>query len=281
MPPDHPRLSPNVILRDVVFRSAALGREMRYRVVLPASIAPHQELPVAYLLHGGGGGFRDWSNRSDVARFAEAGLVLVMPQGDYSYYVNAVERPGDRYEDYIVQDLLSDAEAKFPIAKGGANRALVGVSMGGFGAIKIALSHPDLFAFAGALSPAIDVSRRPFSIKRMRQYWAHSSLFGPWGSAARRRSDPFLIAQSVAPATAPYLFLSCGAQEGLLPANRAFAVVLARQHLQYEFHVVPGGHDWKQWNRQLPSLFARLLQRVGRLRPAEQGAMPTAAAPMP
>lgn len=262
--PDHPRVSSNVVLRDVVFRSAALGREMRYRVALPAFIPSHQKLPVVYLLHGGGGSFRDWSNYSDVMRFADAGLVLVMPQGDYSYYVNAVERPSDRYEDYIVQDLLSDVETRFPIAKGRPNRAIVGVSMGGFGAMRIALSHPDLFVFAGALSPAIDVPRRPFSIRRPQQYWAQRSIFGPWGSDARRRNDPFLLARSVDAAKAPYLFLACGEGEGLLPANRQFAAVLMEQHLRYEFHVVPGGHDWRQWNKQLPSLFERLLRCMGR-----------------
>src|SRR5260370_25951053 len=124
--PDHPLLSSNVILRDVVFHSVALGREMQYRVLLPASNASHQRLPVAYLLHVGGGGFRDWSNYSDVTAFVAASLVLVMPQGDYSYYVNAVKRPEDRYEDYIVQDLLSDVEARFPLAKGRANLAIAG-----------------------------------------------------------------------------------------------------------------------------------------------------------
>lgn len=260
--PDHPRLSTHVALRDVVFHSAALGREMRYSAVLPAPIPSHQKLPVAYLLHGGGGSFRDWSNYSDVARFAETGLVLVMPQGDYSYYVNAVERPEDRYEDYIVQDLLSDVEARFAIGSDRRNRAIVGVSMGGFGAIKLALSHPDLFAFAGALSPAIDVPRRRFSWMRIQQYRSQSSIFGPWDSSARQRNDPFLLARSVDPAKAPYLFLACGEGESLLSPNREFAAVVTEQHLRHEFHVLPGGHDWKQWNKQLPGLFERLLSSL-------------------
>jgi putative tributyrin esterase len=249
-------------MRDVILHSVALGREMRYRVMLPNVIAPRHRLPVVYLLHGAGGDFRDWSNNSYVAQYAEAGLILVMPQGDYSYYVNAAEQPADRYEDYIVHDLLSDVETKLPIARSRANRAIVGVSMGGFGAIKIALSHPDLFAFAGALSPAIDVPRRPFSIKRIQQSWALHSIFGPWGGEARHGNDPFLIARTVTAAKAPYMFLSCGDGEGLLPVNREFAAVLSQQHLSYEFHVVRGGHDWEQWDRQLPSLFARLIQHV-------------------
>lgn len=261
--PDHPVLSSRVVMRDVIFHSAALRRDMRYRVFFPASIRTDQKLPIAYLLHGGGGDFRDWSNYSDVSQFAENKLVLVMPEGNYSYYVNAVERPADRYEDYIVQDLLSDVEGRFPLAKGRANRAIVGVSMGGFGAIKIALSHPDLFAFAGALSPAIDVPRRQFSLRRVQQSTALRSIFGPSGSDARRRNDPFLIAKSVTPPSSPYLFLSCGRDESLLEPNRQFAALLAKQHLPYEFHIVPGGHEWAQWNEEVPKLFERLFAYVG------------------
>jgi S-formylglutathione hydrolase FrmB len=122
-PPDHPRLTPNLTLQDVTFRSSALNRDMQYRVVWPRNVAPHRKLQVVYLLHGGGGGFRDWTNYSDVARFAESGFVLVMPEGGASYYTNAVDPTQDRYEDYIVQDLISEVENKFPVAPGGSNRA--------------------------------------------------------------------------------------------------------------------------------------------------------------
>jgi putative tributyrin esterase len=261
--PDHPRLTPNVAMRDVTFRSAALNRDMQYRVVLSESIAAGVKLPVVYLLHGGGGGFRDWSNYSDSARFAERGLILVMPEGNDSYFVNAAERPQDRYEDYIVSDLMADVESRFPVAAGRATRAVVGVSMGGYGAVKLAFSHPELFVFAGGISPAVDVPSRPFSIKRIQQWLRHSSIFGPWGSQARRNGDPFVLARSADPSKTPYLFLTCGNQEGLLPANRNFAALLEYRDFRYEFHVVPGGHDWNQWDQRLPSVFQSLFEHMG------------------
>jgi S-formylglutathione hydrolase FrmB len=250
-------------MRDVAFHSVALNRDMQYRVVLPASMARWPKLPVVYLLHGGGGNFRDWSNYSDVARFAERGLILVMPEGNDSYFVNAAERPQDRYEDYIVNDLIADVESRFPVAAGRATRAVVGVSMGGYGAVKLALSHPELFAFAGGISPAVDVPSRPFSIKRIGQWRYHKSIFGPWGSPARRSGDPFVLARTAEPAKTPYLFLTCGEQEGLLPANRSFAALLERRHFRYEFHVVPGGHNWNQWDGRLPSVFQCLFEHLG------------------
>src|SRR5258708_1496785 len=260
--PDPPRLTAKVTMRDVTFHSAALNREMQYRVVLPTSIAVGRKLPAVYLLHGGGGGFRDWSNYSDVARFAERGLILIMPEGGYSYYTNSAEHPENRYEDYIVNDLISDVESKFPVAPGRPNRAIAGVSMGGFGAVKLGLRHPQLFAFAGGISPAIDVPSRPFSIKRLQQWRYHRSIFGPWGGQTQHDNDPFVLVRSADPSATPYFLLSCGEQEGLLPANRAFAALLEHRHFRYEFHAAPGGHDWNQWIERLPSLFQSLVQHI-------------------
>ena len=223
---DHPRLTPKVALRDVNFHSAALNREMSYRVLMPNSLSPGTKLPVVYLLHGGNGGFRDWTNYSDVARFAEQDLILVMPEADESYYTNSAKHPEDRYEDYIVDDLISDVEARFPVARGQGNRAAVGISMGGFGAVMLALRHPNLFVFVGGLSSALDVTSRPFSFHRMGQWRHYESIFGPWGSSTRRENNPFILARSADPARAPYFFLTCGDREGLLPANRSFASLL-------------------------------------------------------
>jgi putative tributyrin esterase len=235
---------------------------MKYRVILPAAMAAGSKLPVVYLLHGGGGGFRDWSNYSDVGRFAEKGLILVMPDGDESYYTNSAEHPENRYEDYIMRDLLADVESRFPTLSDRSSRAIVGVSMGGFGAIKLSFHHPELFAFAGGLSSAIDVPNRPFSIRRIGQWQHHRSIFGPWGSATRRDNDPFVLAMSSDPAIAPYFFLTCGDQEGLLSANRRLAKMLQQHSFHHEFHVVSGGHNWVQWNARLDDCFARLLEHV-------------------
>jgi S-formylglutathione hydrolase FrmB len=236
---------------------------MQYRVLLPAQIAAGTRLLGVYLLHGGGGGFKDWSNYSDVARMVENDILLVMPEGSGSYYTNAVDPPQDRYEDYVVNDLVTDVESRFPVRSGRSNRAIVGISMGGFGAVKIGLRHPDVFGFVGGLSSAIDVPRRAFTIKRLQQSRHFDAIFGPTGSSTRRENDPYLLARTVNPETAPYMFLTCGEQEGLLPANREFAAVLAQRHFHYEFHTTRGGHDWNQWNGWVPVLFQSLREHIG------------------
>jgi putative tributyrin esterase len=250
-------------MRDVVFHSVSLERDITYRAVLPATPGA-RKLPVVYLLHGGGGDFHEWSNDSDVARFAGKGLILVMPEGESSYYTNSVDRPKDRFEDYIVKDLISDVETRFPADP--TRRAIIGVSMGGFGAVKLALKHPELYGFVGALSPAIDVPSRPFSIKRISQYRYHASIFGAWGSETRRDNDPFVLARKVDPGKVPFIFATCGEQEGLLPANRQFAALLAKRNFRVEFDSGPGGHNWNQWNPRLPDLFASLRSHMSERR---------------
>jgi S-formylglutathione hydrolase len=256
---DHPQLASGVAMRDVTFHSAALGREMTYRVFLPAQIPAGVRLPVAYLLHGNGGDFRNWSNYSSVAQYAARGIILVMPDGNSSYFMNAVEKPADKYEDYVIGDLIADVERRFPAKSGRANRAVVGVSMGGFAAVTLALRHPDLFVFAGAISPAIDVPSRRFSWRRASQWWRFRSIFGPWGSAERDARDPFVLLQSADPRTTPYFYLTAGEQEALRGPIERFAARMRARGIAYEFHTKPGGHDWTEWDEQIPGCFDKLL----------------------
>lgn len=249
-------------MQDVTFYSRALQRDMPYRVVMPPGDTSGRKLKTVYLLHGGGGGFRDWTNYSDVAKYSEHGLILVMPEGHSSYYANAAERQQDRYEDYIVKDVIEDVERKFPTVGSREGRAIVGVSMGGFGAINLALRHPGLFAFAGRISAAVDVPSRPFSIKRLEQWRRFRAIFGPWEGPIQKSNDAFQLVRSADAQNAPYFYLTCGEQEGLLGPNRQFASLLEARHFQYEFHTTPGDHNWKQWDKWLPELFQSLEEHL-------------------
>lgn len=266
--PDHPRPAAGVAVEDVTFHSAALNREMTYRVYLPDKIAAGKKLPVVYLLHGNGGSFRNWSNYSDVAQYAARdnsnGMILVMAEGESSYYMDAAEKPGDKYEDYLVNDLMNDAESRFPAEKSRPSRAIIGVSMGGFAAVKLALSRPELFSFAGAISPAIDVPSRKFTWKRYWQWERFKTIFGPMDSKSRRDADPFVLVQSAKPAATPYLYITAGEQEGLLEPIQRFVKQLKQRGFACEFHTKPGGHDWGEWDAQIPGCFARLREMLNK-----------------
>jgi S-formylglutathione hydrolase FrmB len=260
--PDYPRQFPGVRMQDVAFHSAALGREMQYRVYLPASLPANRKLPVVYLLHGAGDDFRSLSNKSNVGTYALENLILVMPDGGLSYYMNEVEAPQEKYEDSLTEDLIADVESRFPAGNDRENRAIVGVSMGGFAAMDYALARPDLYAFAGALSPPIDVPERRFSLKHADQWWRFRTIFGPAGSEERLARDPFHLVQTANPQRTPYIYISAGEQEPLLEPIRRFAGRLNDRGIAYEFHVLPGGHDWTQWNAQIPGCFESLTQHL-------------------
>lgn len=259
---DRPRVAPGVKVQDVTFHSDALNRDMPYRVFAPARVETAKKLPVVYLLHGGDGTFRDWSDFSDVSRYADYGLILVMPEGAFSYYMNSAERAQDRYEDYLVNDLISDVEMRFPVKKGRENRAMIGISMGGFAAIKLALTRPELFVFVGAFSPSVDAASRHFNIKSPGMWWRFRTIFGPQGSESRRSRDPFVLVKTADPALTPYIYMTAGDNEPLLEPDRRFAARLKELHFAYEFHVKSGGHDWGEWNSQIPGCFDSLLQHM-------------------
>jgi putative tributyrin esterase len=261
--PDTPQVAPGMAMQDVTFYSAALQRQMPYRLYLPAKIAPGKKLPAVYLLHGSGGDYRNWSNYSDVAMYAaERSLILVMVEGGSSYYVNSALIPQDKYEDYVLNDLIADVESRFPAARVRESRAIIGYSMGGYAAVKFALTRPDLFVFAGAFSPAIDVPSRRFTFRRWGQSMRFRQIFGSDGSQTRRQADPFLLLRSANPADTPYLYLTAGKQEPLLEPNQRFVALLKQRNFAYEFHTRPGGHDWGEWSQEIPGCFDALLKHI-------------------
>jgi S-formylglutathione hydrolase FrmB len=250
-------------MQDVTFYSAALRRQMPYRVYLPTRLPSGQLLPVVYLLHGGGDDFHSWSNNSAVAEYARSNLILVMPDGDESYYMNEVEAPEKRYKDCITHDLIADVENRFPARRDREGRALIGISMGGFAAIEYALTEPRLFAFVGALSPSIDGPFRKYNFRRVGQWWKFRTIFGPFGSGERASRDPSTLVWTADPKETPYIYLTAGGQEPLLGPNRRFESLLMRRGFAHEFHTKPGGHDWNEWNSQIPECFGSMDAHLG------------------
>ena len=229
------------------FHSAALGRTMRYRVAVPAS-PRDARFPVVYLLHGHGGAEGDWFARSAAAALATSlGLVIVTPDGGDSWYLNT---PAERWEDYIVQDLTQEVERRWPVRPGRQSRAIAGLSMGGYGAMKIALRHPGRYAMAASMSGALDTTRPNSVFSRGREEDV-IAWFGPPDSATRSDNDVYRLAAEARAAELPYLYVDCGVDDPWFGVNREFAAVLKARGLAHEFHEEPGNHDWSYWDRQV------------------------------
>ncbi len=239
--------------QDRSFYSPALGRKVTYRI-LRTNSGP-EPMRVAYLLHGHGGSYREWSEHAAWQRLAAAGFTLVMPEGQDSYFLNAAERPRDRYEDFVTTDLRQEVEGAAPVQQ----RILVGVSMGGYAALVLALRHPDLYSFAGALSPPVDIASVPFTWKHLSRSLMLRRIFGP-SVKDSSNERPVPLVRRLPCGHAPFLFISAGAQEPLLRDIRPFTETLHVEHYRNTFQVLPGGHDWTQWNMQLPGMVQSLRQ---------------------
>jgi S-formylglutathione hydrolase FrmB len=249
-------------VQDVTFHSVALGRDMRYRVLLPADYAQStRRYPVVYLLHGLYGSHENWETRTNVVNYARAmPMIIVMPDADDSWYVNSATRPQDRYEDYIIKDLLSEVERRYRVLRLRSARMVAGLSMGGYGALKFALKNPQTFGAAASISGAFNApgelaAERPDFAQKLQE------VFGEPQSATRVGNDLSVLIEKQNPNAVPYLYLDCGTGDYFLAANRRVAAALSAQHISYEYHELPGIHDWEFWNRQVRVVLEKFAER--------------------
>jgi S-formylglutathione hydrolase FrmB len=251
---------PRVI--DSAFRSLALARDMSYTILLPAGYdGSHQRFPVLYLLHGWNGDHTNWCTLTNLARYAQAyPFIIVTPDGQNSWYVNSATIPADRFYDYIASDLISAIDAQYRTLALPQHRAIAGLSMGGYGALLLALRQPQMFAAAASISGALD---GPTGVENVLPDVRESTgrAYGAAMSATRSENDIFaLVRTSSTPL--PYMFLQCGIQDVLLPSNRRFAAELSSAGIPYEYHELPGDHTWDFWDSALPPLLQVIASRI-------------------
>jgi putative tributyrin esterase len=260
-PPSNKMPESCVRVRDGAFHSAALDREMKYRILLPCLYrAGGRRFPVLYLLHGLYGDYLNWDTRTNLESYAEKyELIVVMPDAGDSWYTNSATDPRDKFEDYIAKDLVAEIDGKFRTLRSRNKRAIAGLSMGGYGALKIALRYHVDFAFAGSLSGALDApqdlgNKKPeFRAQLVR-------VFGPPGSAVRADNNVFSLLHN-APKDLPHFYLACGTEDDFLQVNRDFATQLSSRGASYEYDETAGGHAWDYWDRSVQDLL-RVVARV-------------------
>ena len=142
---------------------------------------------------------------------------------------------------------------KFRTLRSRHSRTIAGLSMGGYGALKIALRYHDDFDFAGSLSGALNA---PQDLGDRRPEFRNQLLkvFGPPGSAVRAENNVFSVLRSAEPRDLPYFYLACGSADDFLPVNRDFAAQLSARGAAYEYHETVGGHAWDYWDRSVQDL---------------------------
>jgi S-formylglutathione hydrolase FrmB len=266
--PPHPRIpaASQPTVRDASFDSASLGRAMKYRILLPAGYERGvRRYPVLYLLHGLMGSYIDWDTKTHLAEYAAPlQLLIVMPDAGDSWYMNSSANPQDRFEDYVVKDLIPEIDKTYRTIATRHARAIAGLSMGGYGAMKFALKYPQLFVFGGSFSGVQAVAHDPaFKIPFGEKYNQQLlEIYGPPGSPERAANDVFALAEKANPAALPYLWVACGTADGLLDGNRQFVALLQRRNIAYAYKETPGAHTWAFWDEELPAMFRELSRHM-------------------
>src|SRR5436853_3326654 len=246
----------------IQLQSKLVNATFPYNVILPADYRTSKttRYPVLYLLHGLGGHYSDWLTRTNVADYAaQYRMIVVMPEGNDSWYIDGAAGSNDKYESYILKELMPDVDRRYRTLQSRYGRAIAGLSMGGYGAIKYGLKYPFTFAFAGSVSGAFGVTR--YTEKEMggASWEPFLKIFGPMGSETRKANDIFEITRALTPgriASLPYFYFDCGTEDAAqhFNPNRELSGIFLEKKIPHEYRELPGNHSWQYWDQQVTEI---------------------------
>lgn len=242
------------------FKSKALLMQTSVNIILPMGMNridfetmndlsyEHKKFPVLYLLHGATDDHSCWLRLSSIERYAEDnGIAVVMPNADMSAYSDMVH--GHKYWTYISEELPQFIQAAFPISDRREDTFAAGLSMGGYGAFKLALRHPERFAAAASLSGAVDLVG---SLKKGER-GLFDNVFGDPEKVDNSENDIFFLTKRLSESTGlkPKLFLACGTEDFLYEDNVKFRDYAAELDVELTYEEGPGGHEWQYWDTNI------------------------------
>jgi putative tributyrin esterase len=269
------------VVKTVEFEAPSVGRTMKYNVALPDGYETSgRRYPVVYLLHGLTGNYTNWARMGAARAAAPYDLILVMPDGGYSWYVNWAETEGDRpnrWEDYLVKDLIGHVDAHFRTIARREGRAINGLSMGGYGSLMLGLRHPDRFIAVGSESGALAFARQVADRLKSGQALParrndpaadqpNPQIGIPGFSSQAERTpkgkmfttaeqaesyDPFHLIASIPAEKLPHLYLDCGTEDRLISGSIEFAKVLMEKKIPFTYAQSPGEHNGAYWSREI------------------------------
>jgi S-formylglutathione hydrolase FrmB len=261
------------------FFSETLGMHCQAEVIIPqpgseqnigvASSPSRDHWPCVWLLHGLSDDHTIWSRRTSIERFAEErGLAVVMPNAHRSFYTDMTH--GGAYYTFLTRELPGIMRQFFPLSSRREDNAVAGLSMGGYGAMKWTLDHPDSILAGVSLSGVLDMARRI-------QLLQHETE----GSALRRQTLRLvfdntppeqgpdnlfaLLEQRAAEGNCPPFRVCCGREDFLCEDNQTFRREAENLNLPIDYHEGSGEHTWSYWDQQIaPALDWLLEQGLGK-----------------
>ncbi len=240
------------------YLSKSLEKASAFHVIFPEDPKIRKPWSVFYLLHGLSDDYTYWMRQSCIERYvADLPLAVVMPDGGRGWYTNA--QVGDAYEDDLIKDVVGLVDRTFPVKAERAGRAIGGLSMGGFGAVKLGLKYPDMFAsvtsHSGTLGLVRDVEKGEALSPEFKRIFGEAPKDGP--------EDPFSIVQKLRVRRIPSMRIDCGIEDPFLDQNRDFHEHLEKLNVPHEYVENPGTHEWSYWDLQVREALAFHVKTLG------------------
>ncbi len=262
-----------MITNEVNFFSESLGMRATLAVLLPqrpptellAGSSQRKRKPKyrsLYLLHGYSDDHTAWQRWSSIERYAEGlELAVIMPSVHLSFYTDMAH--GGQYWQFISEEVPAIVRDMFPLSDKRADNFVAGLSMGGYGAFKLALTHPDRFAAAASLSGALDIREE---VKTHgdpdEEAWLDNmrNIFGDLRKVPGSEHDLFKLSTKLAKSAAkkPRLFQCCGTEDDLYADNLRFRDHILNLQLDLTYEDGPGEHDWAYWDKMIQKVLAWL-----------------------
>jgi len=249
-----------MILNEVYFFSDTLGFQTSMYVLLPKRMFSEMKSKrspkyrTLYLLHGHSDDHTAWQRQTSIERYAEGlNLAVVMPAVHLSFYNDMAH--GGKYWQFISEEVPAVVRDIFPLSSARKDNFVAGLSMGGYGAFKLALTHPERFAAAASLSGALDIRDvvDPNG-RRNDKDWLDEmrTVFGDLSKVPGSKHDLFTLAKRVAKSPIkPRLYQCCGTEDELHPDNVRFRDIARKLPLDLTYEEGPGEHNWAYWDKMI------------------------------
>lgn len=259
------------------FYADSLRRQTEVKVILPNDILPkytqknpHFRRPPKslYLLHGYSGCNTDWLSGSDIYELAHKyNLAVIMPSAENSFYL---DRPGSgqKMGTLVGRELPEYIQKTFGLSAQREDNFIAGLSMGGFGALQVGLSRPELFSKIAAFSAALIVHEvaemQPGSGNDVADYDYYRLIFGEPADLLTSPNNPEELIRRLKAAeqTIPDIYLTIGTEDFLYEKNQQFKAFLEKEKVPHTYTEGPGVHDFKFWNAQLEPAIRWFLGRL-------------------
>ena len=245
----------------IEFLSEILGRQTSIDVIIPqrntngeigiTNNAKGEKYKTLVLLHGLSDNSRIWMRRTCIDRYAtEKGIAVVMPSGDRSFYTNMYN--GDRFADFIGKEVLAIAREYLPLSDKREDTFIAGNSMGGYGAMKMALKFPETFSAAAGLSSVADVAK----FMEERYPLLGTQIFGE-GNKVPDCEDLFALTTACeSNPLRPRLYMIEGLGDFMLEENRRLQAHIKTLDYDFTYEEYEGIHDWAFWDTYIQKVLA-------------------------